>query len=358
MQIHFLTTRIVDASGGAKYDYHFFKLLRELHGDSIKLFDDEYFSKKYGVSEPGLILFNKIYRSQIPEICDCDYLFINSRLYTRLMFSNLAAYLNKRNSTKLVVIHHHNNYMSHNGLMRLLHKFFEMRLLKGASQIIIPNRYVVELIRRAIPSSTIIFLESSFTKRKNKLSTLNNHNLLFVGNVQSRKGIIYGLKAFNLFHMVHPEYKYVIVGKIIETDKYYKKICHFVVSNGLSDSVLFRGRIDDRELELVYSSSDLLLFPSLLEGYGWVMVEAMGHGLPVVAFNNSAMPYTVKDMYNGRIIDNKNWKKMAKELIGLVENPKLMQKLQIGAIDTYNSVQSQDELDNKTRDYILNLGNI
>ncbi len=76
--------------------------------------------------------------------------------------------------------------------------------------------------------------------------------------------------------------------------KYYKRLLSLVHLYGLEDVVTFVGRISDEELKSYYSRAYCFVFPSLLEGYGMVLIEAMSYGLPVIAFDNSAIPFTVK----------------------------------------------------------------
>ena len=356
MKIHFLTTRVVDATGGAKYDFNFYNILKRVYDDDVVLYDDNHVKEEAKFAKGDLLSFNLMYNKLSSTIFDCDYLIMNSRLYTRFVFSNTKRLSKSHPHTKIIVIHHHNNYMSHAGMMRFIHKKFEMRLLNSATQLIIPNIYVIDLLKHELEKPNIIHLESSFEKKHYRISELNNKTLLFVGNVQERKGLLYGLRAFNELHQCHPEYKFLIAGKYTD-DEFYRSLDSFIMENNLSESVRFLGRVSDEELDKAYSSSDIFLFPSLLEGYGWVMIEAMGRGVPVVAFNNSAMPYTVVDKFNGLLIENKNWKKMGEGLIELVDNPGLLKSLQEGALETYDKVPSQEELNKRTEEYLISLNN-
>ena len=350
MRINFLTTSISKASGGAIYDQNFYRILKDTY-PNVALFDDNWFTRKYNKGT-GLFSFNNYYRKSIDELLDCDYLVLNSRLYTRMVLINLKRKLLKHPTTRLIVIHHHSNFMNHSGLLRAIHKFFERRIIEAAHELIIPNEFVIDQINKDFRIHKICYLPSAFDKKKFPISPLNSKTLLFVGNIEPRKGLIYGLKAFKRIKNRFPEFKLHIVGKYEEHDRYYRSLKKFIAINGLMESVVFEGRVSDERLEHLYSNADLFLFPSLLEGYGWVMMEAMGHGVPVVAFDNSAMPYTVKNGINGLLITNKSYKEMSRKVIELLFDKSMMLLLQKGALESYKGVPSKESLNQLTKDYL------
>lgn len=349
MRINWLTYEVSDMSGGAIYDKNFYEIVKSQYTD-IKVYDDAFFRDKYKKNQIGLIEFNKIYKDNIKLLLDCDILIMNSRLYTRFLLCNIKRFINGK--TKIVVIHHHNNYMNNSGYKRYVHKFFEYRQLRFADELVIPNQYIIDLIKNEKKMPPIVYLPSSFNKKEYKQSKLNNNRILFVGTIEPRKGIDLGIRAFKVLLDRFPNYKFTIAGRIDAEPQYYKKLIELVQKDNIEANVEFLGRVSSEELSDLYQNSDLFLFPSLLEGYGWVMIEAMARGLPVIAFNNSAIPYTVVDGKNGRLIENKNWKKMGEALISTLSNREMMMRYQEGAIDTFLSVPSQDDLNAMTMDYI------
>lgn len=351
MKINVLITSIGTLSGGAIYDKNFFEILKSVH-DNVVIYDDDYFKQKYGKESIRLLEFNKIYKENIEQIFDCDYLVMNSRIYTRFLMVNIKKIADRFKDVQLIIIHHHNNYMNNKGVAKVVHKHYELALLKAASELVIPNQYVIDNLSKVNGMSSIKCLPSSFDKTQYPISELNNKVMLFVGTVEPRKGIDYGLKAFNVLYKKHREYKYIIAGRTDADVKYYERLMKYVEDNDLKDAVIFEGRVSDERLQELYVNADIFLFPSLLEGYGWVMIEAMGRGLPVVAFDNSAMPYTVEDGVNGRLIPNKHWEKMGNILIEIVENGDELNKLQKGALETFWSVPLKEDLDSMTLEYI------
>ena len=64
---------------------------------------------------------------------------------------------------------------------------------------------------------------------------------------------------------------------------------------GLTDRVTHLGKIPAEDLVVAYHSCDVLLFPSIYEGFGWPPLEAMACGTPVVASTTGAIPEVVGD---------------------------------------------------------------
>ena len=82
------------------------------------------------------------------------------------------------------------------------------------------------------------------------------------------------------------------------------------------------------------------------------MIEAMGRGVPVMAFDNSAMPYTVKNNYNGILVDNLDWEKMGNSIVRLLSDKEMLKKLQQGALKTYEEVPSKATLKQQIESFI------
>jgi len=65
---------------------------------------------------------------------------------------------------------------------------------------------------------------------------------------------------------------------------------------GLMDDVIFAGYVPDKDLPMLYSGADCLLLPSLYEGFGFPVLEAMACGTPVICSNTSSLPEVAGDV--------------------------------------------------------------
>ena len=112
--------------------------------------------------------------------------------------------------------------------------------------------------------------------------------MLHVGTLQPRKNIPVLLEA--LARLDDSAVKLVLVGG---KGWLYDEIFQQVQAMGLTDRVIFTGYVPDDALPLWYNAAELLLFPSVYEGFGLPMVEAMACGTPVIASNSSSIPEAV-----------------------------------------------------------------
>ncbi len=261
----------------------------------------------------------------------------------------------KKHGCKVITIHHHFNFLTESGFRSLAHRFLEMRFLQYMDLVLTPNIYVVEKMKNYLPRKRTYLLESYIETAVEYDADSKRKQIAFVGNIISRKGVDYAIEAFAEFHKVFPEYIFKIVGKYEEEDTYYQQLTRLVKENNLVDCVEFMGRLSELEKNKVLSESELFLFPSLNEGYGWVIIEAMRRGVPVIAFNNTAMPYTVNES-NGRIVENRSVKGLTEALIEVVSNRPLYESLCNGAINTVKMLPTKEDLDEKYCTFFQSIG--
>lgn len=116
--------------------------------------------------------------------------------------------------------------------------------------------------------------------------------ILSVGTLEPRKNQARLIRAFGRLLRREPSLPHQLVfagGK----GWYYEPIFEAVAKEGLQDRVQFLGRSDP--LEVLYNGADLMVYPSLYEGFGLPPLEAMACGTPVVTSNRSSLPEVVGD---------------------------------------------------------------
>ena len=112
---------------------------------------------------------------------------------------------------------------------------------------------------------------------------------LFVGTSEPRKNLPTLLRAMK---ELPADVKLVIVGERGWGNQKLEKLAHEM---GVAERIIFAGRLTDSELDAAYRAARLLVFPSLSEGFGLPVLEAMARGTPVVCSNAGALPEVAGD---------------------------------------------------------------
>lgn len=311
------------------------------------------------ISYRELRLMNKYLRPfyllrQLNAIADCDIVFLSSSV-APIFFATQFLLYKLYPSIKIYVVHHHFAADSLSGIKKYIYNFTQKISLKYCKAVITPNIYVKDQILKLLPLKKIVFLEMSFDKHPILLSSYNKYQLLYVGTVYPRKGLEYLINSLSLLTIEERQDIHLnIVGNISSYD-YYDFLRTLIVQKGLSECISFRGKVSKEDLEKYYSSSYCFVFPSLLEGYGMVLIEAMSYGLPVIAFNNSAIPYTVKNYINGILVPNKDVRAFSDSLKQIMFDSNLHHKLSEGSIKTYLSTRSLDDFNKDVNLFVKNL---
>lgn len=117
--------------------------------------------------------------------------------------------------------------------------------------------------------------------------------ILFVGTLEPRKNLARLLQAYAALPTGTKQQAHLVVsGGVGWGDFDLKKA---ITSLGLHDSVHLTGYVDERELSTLYENALFLAMPSLYEGFGLPLAEAMRYGLPVLTANVSSMPEVAGD---------------------------------------------------------------
>ena len=117
--------------------------------------------------------------------------------------------------------------------------------------------------------------------------------LLAVGSIVPRKG--YDVLVRALTGLTHLEWRLTIAGSDDRSPETTRAVKAAISEAGLGARISLIGAVGAAELEKLYAGADLFLMPSLFEGYGMVLAEAMARGLAVVCTTGGAAAETVPD---------------------------------------------------------------
>lgn len=171
------------------------------------------------------------------------------------------------------------------------------------------------------------FFERALEKEKSLI--LEKYNIktpffLYTGVWRDHKNLARLIKAFYLLKQEHHiKAQLVITGK---PNPYYPEVQNAVDELGLRGDVVFPGMVPENNLVALYQSADLYVFPSLYEGFGLSLLEAMSCSLPVVASNAASIP-EICGPDNAVLFNPLDEKDMAKKIYQVYSNADLQTKL-------------------------------
>ena len=150
-------------------------------------------------------------------------------------------------------------------------------------------------------------------------------DLLFVGKVSPHKAPHDLVKMLAVYRRLYdPLARLHLVGSPLG-ERYGPALTAFVAALGLGDAVSVTGSVSAAELEAYYRAADVFVCASDHEGFCVPIVEAMGHGVPVVAYGVSAVPETVGDA--GLVLADKEPLHFAASVARVVDDEALRRRL-------------------------------
>ncbi|MFV0291387.1 MAG: glycosyltransferase family 4 protein [Mangrovibacterium sp.] len=160
---------------------------------------------------------------------------------------------------------------------------------------------------------------------------LPNEFILSVGTVEERKNLLLTVKALKLSGL---KTKLIVIGR---KTNYAQQVDQFIVENGMQNQVSYLSDVSYVELPIVYQLASLFVYPSLYEGFGIPIIEALHSGIPVIAATGSCLEEAGGE---SSIYVNPNSTTELAEKIQLVLHDKNLQQKMIA--DGLNYVQRFD----------------
>lgn len=161
-------------------------------------------------------------------------------------------------------------------------------------------------------------------KNKTEREIIQNKKEIVIGTVgrlEKEKGIKYLLLAMKIILTRFPNARLEIIGD----GSQFKELKEFSKKLGISNSVIFFGKFAD--VIPFYKKMDIFILPSILEGFGIVLLEAMAAEVPVIATDVDGIKEVVIDGECGILVPPKNPEAIANSVTRLIENPQLTKKI-------------------------------
>lgn len=146
-----------------------------------------------------------------------------------------------------------------------------------------------------------------------------------IGRIDEQKGQLELLKAFAKISKNYRKARLVIVGEPTRgeerQEKYFNHLKEQTEKNDLSNQVHFFGF--QKETQKITANFDLFVLASHQETFGFVVVEAMASGVPVLGTNAGGVPEILKQGELGFLCEPKRWEALSEKLVLILENKSL-----------------------------------
>ena len=205
----------------------------------------------------------------------------------------------------------------------------------------LPSRKLIEIEQKEYELSDYICVPSEFAKKTfldkgydenkvvktiygvdlskfnvhGKIKTKNKFNIICVGSLSVRKGIIYLINAFNDLKLKNSNL--IFVGNV-------EKKLDKILSQKLNDRIKIFKSVNQNSLKNFYINSSVYVTCSVEEGLSMVQLQAMACGLPVICTENSGGREIIEDGENGFILPIRDVEKLKEKLKYLYDNRDIM----------------------------------
>jgi len=158
---------------------------------------------------------------------------------------------------------------------------------------------------------------------KSKESKTVPFQFISIGRLTFFKNLEVAIKSIKILKQSYPKVKLIIVG-----EGPHKKILEMLVTDlNLQDNIEFKGRVNHEEKNTLLSISQALVFPSLCEGFGIVVLEGFASKKPVLVPDVPPLSDMIDDEKTGFVLSAKDESEWAKGMEKVIKDPQKASKM-------------------------------
>jgi glycosyltransferase involved in cell wall biosynthesis len=170
--------------------------------------------------------------------------------------------------------------------------------------------------------------DQAMAELRKRIGLTAEHYVLFIGGADPRKNHQIFLEAAEMVRKKLGSRKLVLVGSPIHPFGSYEETAR---RRSLTEKVLCPGRMSTIDLQLLYSFTDLFIFPSLYEGFGMPVLEAMACGAPVLTSSSTALAEVAGDA--ALLVDPQDARALGEAMVRMLEDEPLRAVLKVKGFD-------------------------
>jgi len=214
---------------------------------------------------------------------------------------------------------------------------FEGRLVRQCMSVIAVSGFTAQTVRQllSVPPEALRIVRNGIDASefeggdpelfREKFPSLGDKTVLYVGRLERSKGLHYLIPAFARVLARVPDATMAVVGR--GSDEYLKELRRSARLAGVSDKVIFTGRISQGLLPHAYAASALVALPSLMEGFGISLLESMAASRPCVATRVGAIPEILKHGETGLLVKPADSKDLGDAMTTLLSDTDLCEAM-------------------------------
>ena len=189
-----------------------------------------------------------------------------------------------------------------------------------------------DIVKFGIPERNIVVIPHGVLLSEKKISVKKNEikTIVYLGILSKDKGIEDVLKSFFILNK-KGKFNFWVIGKP-ETNNYRERIDKLIRKFNLERKIKFWGYVNQEKKFELLSRAQILVNPSVREGWGLVNIEANAVGTPVVAYNVAGIVDSVKNGVSGIICKRNNARELAENVVRILNDERLYKKLQTGSL--------------------------
>jgi len=183
-------------------------------------------------------------------------------------------------------------------------------------------------------------IENSVESFSSNSDIVDPFQIIYVGRLVFYKNLEVILKAIPIIKQKIPKIKLVIVG-----DGPYKENLESLIKKlDINENVDLKGYLSTQEKFQLISQSMALVFPSLVEGFGLVILEAFSQRRPVIVSNVRPMSDIVQNNETGYVVDPHDEKAWAECIVKILQNPDVAEKMGGKGKNVLDTKYTQDSM--------------
>lgn len=218
---------------------------------------------------------------------------------------------------KIIVFVHEQFVLSEKLLKDQLLRIMNNVMFQSASKIVVNSKSTADWVKRfgCFNKKIIIFypIVDDFIQEGGMVGRRSDgrKHILCVANIRKNKGQQHLIDALDFLNNKNIQLHFV---GLVKEQVYYNNLIAQIKRKGYVDRVKFSGFLAHEDLLAVYKMADVFVLPTLNEGFGLVLLEAMAFGVPVVASNVGGIAEIINNGVNGFLIPPASPQKLAEAI--------------------------------------------